>query len=965
MKNNYQIVAFFLIVFLPFITAGQGLISGKITDKKTGESIVGASVYIQGTTTGSSTDIDGKYTIKNLKPGSYNIIVSFISYKIDSLKGIKVFKDKPSLLDHQLTESTTQLSEVSVTARKKTDTEIALINTSKQSNLIVVGVSSQQIAKSQDKDASEVIRRLPGVTIMDGRFVVVRGLIERYNSVWLNNASTPSSETDKRAFSFDVLPSSMINNMVIYKTPAPEIPADFAGAFIQITTKNIPEKNSFSIGYTAGYSDGTSVKGFESYKGGKTDWLGYDDGTRKLPGIVPSTNEVLVLQNYNAEGLTDEQRAYRKQSMLDISHSFSTISSYKNSTAPLDNKFNIDFSRIINAGNLKIGNITALSYKMAYSTDNILRAKVESYGASTTGITYDKLYNDAKYDKTVGIGAISNWSLSSGKNVVEFNNMFNQTGISTTIIRTGIDHYRDDNKVYKTMLGYSSRTIYSGSIGGNHHLNDFNSLQWTLAYSYANQNEPDGRIIAYYASKKVHDTIIGNDTIRITSYPKFNLEDFSTSSANANARLFSNVKENNYNGNINYQHTFNFGKFTPEIKAGVFGEKKNRDYYIRTFTEKWSTINHDLSILGQPIDSVYDPGNFNFQDGAIFQEATDRSDMYKIDHTLYAGYLAVKIPIGKVVSVYGGLRIEKDEIILSGPDMNREFATQEKRDTLNYFPSLNITFNITEKHLVRLAFGQTINRPEFREFAPTAFYDFKDNVTVYGNPKIKSCYVNNYDFRYEWYPSAGEMITVGGFYKEFKNPIEATLTPASGGEWNLQYLNAIKATSLGAEIDIRKGFQNWSKKHNFLKYFRNFSLILNAAYIKSTVETDTQYRFVLDKKRPMFGQSPYVVNAGLYYQTANNDFSVSLLYNVFGKRIIGVGTPAFPNSYEMPRHNLDLTIHKRIGKNLTVKFGVKDILNQEVVIQQLWKADNLPDLVVKQKAYKPGRLFSFGITLSI
>ena len=953
MKYTALLVFFLLIEFQSFTALGQGSIQGKITDIKTKESIVGASVYFQGTTVGSSTDIDGNYIIKNVKPGTYNIIVSFISYKIDTIRGIKVRKDEITKLDHGLTETTTQLSEISVTARKKTDTEISIINTSKQSNLIVVGVSSQQIAKSQDKDASEVIRRLPGVTIMGGRFVVVRGLIERYNTVWLNNASTPSSETDQRAFSFDVLPSNMINNMVIYKTPAPEIPADFAGAFIQISTKNIPDKNSISFGYTAGYNDQTSIRGFEKYQGGKTDWLGFDDGTRKLPGDVPSTNEVLILQDYN-NGSPEEQ-AYRKQRMLDIAHSFSTISSSTNMTAPLDNKFNFDFSQIINAGKVKIGNVTALSYKLNHNTDQIERSKVESYGTTTSGVTYSKLYYDTEYDESVGIGAISNWSLSTGKNVFEFNNLFNQTGVSSTIIRNGIDHYRDDNKVYKTMLGYASRTIYSGSIGGNHNLNDENSIKWTLGYSYANESEPDSRLINYYAPKK-------NDT---TYYP-YQLEYSATANADANARLFSNVKENNYNGNVNYQHIFTFGNFKPELKAGLFAELKNRDFYIRPFGVIWAKTGFiNQEILHQPIDSVYFEGNFNYQNGVIYREVYDPGYQYKIDNTLYAGYLAIRIPVGKILNIYGGVRVESNKMILSGPDPNREFTVLTTRDTLNFFPSVNLTININEKNLIRLAYGQTINRPEFREVAPFAFYNFKENVTVYGNPNIKSCYINNFDLRYEWYPSPGEMITIGGFYKSFNSPIEATWVPASGGEWDLHYLNALNGTSLGAEIDIRKGFQNWGKKHNFLRYFRNFSIVLNAAYIRSRVETDPQYLFVLDHNRPMYGQSPYIVNAGIYYQTAKNDFSVSLLYNVFGKRIVGIGTPDIPNSYEMPRNILDFTILKRFGKNLAIKFGIKDILNQEVLIQQTMKSENLPDALIKVKAYSPGRQFSFGITYTL
>ncbi|MCX6306461.1 MAG: carboxypeptidase-like regulatory domain-containing protein [Bacteroidetes bacterium] len=954
MKHYIILLTVLFLEFLSFTALSQGSIQGKITDIKTKESIVGASVFLKGTTIGASTDIEGNYLIKNVKPGTYNIVVSFISYKVDTITGVKVTKDKVTTLDHGISETMTQLSEVSVTARKKTDTEISVISASKQSNLIIVGVSSQMIAKSQDKDASEVIRRLPGVTIMGGRFVVVRGLTERYNTVWLNNASTPSSETDQRAFSFDILPSNMIANMVIYKTPAPEIPADFAGAFIQISTKNIPEKNSLGFGYTVGYNDGASLKEFQKYQGGKTDWLGFDDGTRKLPGIIPSTNEVLQLQDYGGGG-TPEENAYRKQRMLDIARSFSSISSSTGRTAPLDNKFNVDFSHIFNAGNMKIGNITALSYKLSHSIDEIERLKVESYGTTNSGVTYSKSYQDLENDEGVGIGAISNWSLSTGKSVFEFNNLFNQTGISSTIVRTGIDHYRDDNRVYKTMLGYASRTIYSGSIGGSHNMNEFNSLKWTLGYSYANQSEPDNRLINYYAPKK-------NDS---TYYP-FQLDYTATANADGNARLFTGVKENIYNGNVNYQHTFNFGKFTPELKTGIFGERKNRDFYVRPFGVIWAktgVINQE--ILHQPIDSVYNETNFNFQDGVIYREVYDPGYQYKIENTLLAGYLALRIPVGKFLNIYGGLRVENNKLVLWGPNANREMAVQTTRDTLNLFPSVNITFNINEKNLIRLAYGRTINRPEFREVAPFAFYNFKENVTVYGNPGIKSCYIDNYDLRYEWYPSPGEMITVGAFYKKFDSPIEATWVPASGGEWDLHYLNALNGNSIGAEVDIRIGLQNWSNKHNFLRTFRNFSFVLNAAYIRSRVETNPEYLFVLDHNRPMYGQSPYIVNAGIYYQTLKNDLSVSLLYNVFGKRIVGIGTPDIPNSYEMPRNILDFTIQKRIGKNLTLKFGVKDILNQEVLIQQTMKTEGLPDVIIKVKAYAPGRIFSFGINYTI
>ncbi len=244
MKKN----TFFLLCLLAYSSYAfsQGSIQGIVRDKKTKESIVGANVYLLGTTAGQSTNMEGFYRLDNLKAGVYRVVVSFISYKSDTLSSVRVQDGKTTQLDFAIEEVTTQLTGVTITERKKTDTDISIISSIKQSNQIVVGVSSQQIAKSQDKDASEVIRRLPGVTITDGRFVIVRGLVERYNSVWLNNAPAPSTETDRRAFSFDVIPSNLINNILIYKTPAPEIPADFAGAHIQIFTKNQPEENKIS-----------------------------------------------------------------------------------------------------------------------------------------------------------------------------------------------------------------------------------------------------------------------------------------------------------------------------------------------------------------------------------------------------------------------------------------------------------------------------------------------------------------------------------------------------------------------------------------------------------------------------------------------------------------------------------------------------------------------------------------------
>jgi len=299
--------------------AQTGVIKGNIKDGNTNETLIGATVVIQGTTIGSTTDFDGNFRIERVNPGSYNLVVSFISYDTQIIR-VEIAKGEEKTLDVALKTATVDIAEVEVVAKRRDNTEISMLSNLKSGNLIVSGITAQQIGKSQDKDAAEVIRRVPGITITDGRFVVVRGLIERYNSVMLNGATAPSFEADKRAFSFDAIPSGMINNILIYKSPAPELPADFAGAAINIETKSVADENSLIISYGTKYVENTTFKNdFQTYKGGKTDWLGFSDNSRDIPAAVPGTdafNELYVWKN------ADDYKQKTAQ-LVDISKSFS------------------------------------------------------------------------------------------------------------------------------------------------------------------------------------------------------------------------------------------------------------------------------------------------------------------------------------------------------------------------------------------------------------------------------------------------------------------------------------------------------------------------------------------------------------------------------------------------------------------------------------------------------------------
>jgi hypothetical protein len=944
------------LAFTPAISQ-NGSLKGTIVSKTNHETIPGANVFLQGTTLGTSTDLDGNYAINYIPAGEYVVVGSFISYKPDTLYNIKIEKGKTVILNFELEEVVFALEGVNIVAKKQTDTEISMISTIKQSNLIINGVSAAQISKSQDKDAAEVIKRVPGVTIMDDRFVYVRGLSERYNSVWINNTSSPSTESDQRAFSFDVIPSNMIDNILVYKTPAPELPSDFAGATIQIFTKNVPDENHFGISYQASFIEGTSFNNFYAYKGGKTDFLGFDDGTRKLPGIVPSTADMYTLQDYR-DGTPPEVIQARKTELTAIGRSFQETSTANKSTAPIDNKLSVDFAFNINSDKVKISNVTSLSYKYGFFSDQVQRATFEVYDTINDKSVYIYSFLDDVYRKNVQIGGIHNWSFTTKRSVYEFRNLFNQIGSSRMTYRNGIDFYRDANKVQAYELAYMSRTIYSGQISGNHKFIDDNLiLTWIGGFSYGGKLEPDVRRIYTVSTRVLGDSGEYN-------YLPYKLDYASTVNTESNGRLFSETKEYIFTGSVNIEYKMLFGSWQPSIKAGIYIDDKSRDFHLRTFGISRAAMqqNFNNKILYQPVDSVYADTNFNFNNGVKLEENTVPEYSYNANTRLIAGYIGLKLPFLNNFSLYGGIRVEKFDRFLGGFQAVQSETPDIVLDTLNIYPSAVLTYNISNKSLFRLSYGTTVNHPEYREIAPYAFYDFEQSATVYGNPELKDCYIQNLDFRFEYYPSPTDFLNAGFFYKKFRNPIEMNLFPASNG-WDFVAVNAIKATDYGAEVEFRKSFASLNGESAFAGMMKKVSFTFNGTYIVGTVEKNDDY--VRDKKRALYGQSPYVINAGLYYQDEMRGWSGSLLFNMIGKRIVIVGTPTIPNVYEMPRALLDFTISKRFGNNFTLKFGAKNLIDDPVVWRQTFKVI-IQDQEVERsqdiRSFTPGR--SYYLTFS-
>jgi outer membrane receptor for ferrienterochelin and colicin len=960
MQRKIYLLVLLTYLLLPFagsaiLNAQSSVIEGTVSDAQTGETLVGANILIQGTTSGTITDFDGNFKISNLKQGSYNLVISYISYD-QQILNVKVTEGESSRLEVRLKAASLNLESVKVTGTRRTDTEMALMSSIRVTNLVANGISSQQIGRTQDKDAAEVLKRVPGITINEGKFIIVRGLTERYNSVLLNSITAPSSESDVRAFSFDVVPSSMIDNIIVYKSPAPELPADFGGAVVKVITKNTAEKNSLSLSYSTAHVSGTSFNDFYTFKGGAYDKLGFADQSYELPRAFPSTREMMDDLQYPPLN-TD-----KKARLTEIAKTFNSRWLPTAEQAFLNQNFSMNSSSRFVIGKLTFGNISSVQYALSNNHDLQHSAFYQSLDtASNQRPPLQDFYN-AKYTQSARIGVIHNWLIVFGNNQkIEFRNFFSHTGNKNTIIKNGIDYYSTSagDTIRSTEMRFDTRMMYSGQLAGTHTIfNQKTAIDWVIGMSKANKNQPDIRRLRYmkfYNSDDPGDPNNGKYRLLFQSFPV----------PGDAGRLYLYNTENIYNAGMNIDQRFPGLLEKLSVKAGIFLEKRFREFSSRNIGLT-AAGNYSMFIKSfLPLDSLFQEANYDYDKGIVYKESSPYNNFYKIDNNLSAAYLGINIPVGSSVKLYTGARMEKYYRLMYGFQKDPTVSPNVKYDTTNLFISANLSWNITEKQVLRGSWGQTVNRPEFREVSAFAYSDFEIGALFYGKQDLKSSYIDNFDIRYEWYPEQGEMITLSGFYKAFSSPIELSYLSDDNAR-EFQYQNADKATSLGVELDIRKnlGFVP------AVPFMDKLMLIFNASVIRSVLTTsDPRER---DRERVMQGQSPYIVNSVLYYQDDSLGLMVSLAYNRIGKRIVVVGTTNTPHTWEMPRNSLDFTLSKKVGKYLELKAGIRDILANPVQWTQFsdirtdrngdGSRESASSLENDSFSYTPGRQFNIGFT---
>jgi len=890
---------FFSLISLFFtqIFAQKSTLSGIMTDEVTAEPLIGASIsYMQdGSPVGTVSDWDGSYLLENIPAGAVQFIVRYTGYQPDTLN-LTFTAGEQKQADIKLATAVETLAGVLVVGKVDRSAAAALQLLQQRSPAMLTGIASRDIERSPDRTTGDVLKRVSGTTVQDNKFVIVRGLADRYNTALLNGLYLPSTEPDRKAFAFDLFPSAMVSNLLIFKTATPDLPGEFAGGVVQVNTKEVPDEPFFKIALGTSYNSQSTFEPYQFYSGSKTDILGYDNGSRDLPTGVTK------------EGLTNIDTRYDVSRLVKNDWQ---VNSYESMRPGL----NMQLSGATRVGR-NFGVMGAFTYNNTPRIVNHVRA---DYNVGPN-LPENQLYKnqDTQYRKDVSMGGMLNLTYKVSDNFkIGLNNLVSFDGQDQFVFRFG-EEYEQQRFTNAYSFWYESTRLVINQLITESDLNG-KGLKLKAAVSYNNiyRNTPSLRRMTYTRTFDAEEGQGFDAYIPFSAAP----------SPNYAGRFYSAQTEESINGNVDLKIPYRIGASENQIKIGAFGENRDRAFDARVLGYTVARNNKfDYNLLKLPIQSLFEEENIS-ESGFVLRESTNPNDSYEAGGKTIGGYAMVEQMIGPKLRVIAGARVENfSQSLLTSTfgGMPIDF----EREVTDVLPSLNLSYALTEKSNLRFAASQTVSRPNFRELAPFSFYDFNLSLAVIGNPDLERAKITNLDLKYELFASAGEAISISTFYKYFQNPIEQFYEVLGSGTRNINFKNAKQAVNYGAELEFRM------KLGRVADVLSNFYVFANLAYISSEIDVSVDPSTQLNGNRPLQGQSPYILNGGIAYSNPTIGFDATVLFNRIGRRIWLVGSNSYLDTYENPRNLFDLQFAKRVFKNGEIKLNISDILNNEFVYYQ-------------------------------
>lgn len=922
------IFAGFLILVGLSTFAQKAIIRGQITDKSNGETLPFANIYVKDDVSkGTTSDLDGNYTLK-LDPGTYTIVFSFTSFanteKEMTLEAGETYEENV-----QMGTSNEVLVEFTVTKEKKASSTMAAFDREKmKATNMVDGTSSEQMKKTGDGDAGEVIKRVTGVSVEGGKHVYVRGLGDRYTKTILNSMEIPGLDPDRNTVQMDIFPTNLIDNITVYKTFTPNLPGDYTGGLVNIVTKDFPTSKTLS--FSAGYAYNTVTtfnSNFILYPKGSFDFLGFDDGGRKMP--------VTTYQEFPDPALNDSE-------LTTLTKKFGSQMAVAPATALMNQSYSFGIGNQLNheEKDLDYGYNFYLNYQNNYNFyENV---KYNAYRKDPDSTVYD-LFPDRRSNGQMGQQNVI-WSALLGQSIkinklhkISLNLFHTQNGQSQAADLNEVNFELNPATLLKQGLQYTQRSVSNLNLSGKHTLVKNKWLaNWSLSPSYSTIVDPD-----------IRSTVLEYE--EDTQNPGEYIYSLNQSVGGEIRRIFRDLSEYNINSKFDFEYTFKKkDSLESKIKFGASETFKSRSFDV-----------YDFVFNVEGITSVPNDPNWFFEDENIWTVDTDQgtyadgerelANSFDATQMILGAYVMNEFPVNEKFKAVYGVRAEKVVNKYTGQDNTGTVVFNDSvvLDELNFLPAVNLVYalkdSLFETMNLRASYAQTLARPSFREKSIAQIYDPIQGRRYNGNIDLLQTTIHNADLRWEYFYGRTEVLSVSAFYKKFINPIEIVSFEVAPNE--VKPTNAGEADVYGIELEARKRI-GWTEK-DYIKFYAgaNFTYVesridMNKVQIDkgTTTQTEKEVREanaregeVISDYRPMFGQSPFLVNAFMSFSQDSLGIDANLSYNVQGKRLAVIGIGAISDVYEQPFHSLNFKISKKFGQNMQWKgsLTIQNILDSE------------------------------------
>ncbi|MCS7090654.1 MAG: TonB-dependent receptor [Limisphaera sp.] len=914
----------------------SGVVEGRVISTWDAEPLAGVAVSVRGTTLATVTDAEGRYRLVGVPPGRHTLVFARSGFVRTLVTDVLVAEGQTSRVEANLRPEFLEREEYVVTAAEMNEQTTRLLLERKEAASVMDTVGADFLSRVGVNDAAEAVSKVTGVTVVDGRFAVIRGLSDRYTSATLNGGEIPSADPYRKAVQLDLFPAEMISQVSIQKTFTPDQPGGFTGGSIDLRTKAFPERFSFKSSGGASYnSQATFNDRYLSYSGGSRDWTGMDDGSRAEPEAlarIPNPAALPVAFPATPEGLAAAQ-GYR-----DLLRSFPSreLGGRAGEAPPLNHSGSFSLGDTFEWWNRRFGWFLAASYDRKFQHYEGRQQRyswpIVPAGTSPQEANMRADLQDTRSTMEVAWGSLANVAVELlPGHTVGFTFLYSQNADDVTRLRIGpasLANLTEGNTAYLNELHWTERNLQTYQWRGEHSFTRLWDLEtrWLVSLSTTTQDEPDYRLFNFIQNPGGTINFAGSSGVPEPS--------------GGPTRYFRHLKEDNTTYKLDFSLPVHLWHAEPaRFKWGGYASASERLFRERTYTLRPGQQNFTGNPLTFPNELLSD-ALLNFEErrhprtGAVtgyrmFTFFADEMGGSRLDgrQEILAGYGMVELPLVGSWKLVAGARVESTLLEVDSASRlgGSGFNTIEQSDVL---PAAGVIWEVVTNMNVRLHFAQTVARPTFREFSRLRSYDVTGDEVFTGNPRLIMSAVDNYDLRWEWFRRPGEVFALGGFYKFVLHPIEKVALDARNND-NISYINSPEAEVYGLELEARTAL-DWISP-----MLASWSLGFNAAWIVSEVLNTEQIQAtkaevgLRQKTRPLYDQSPYVVNTDLTWESSRWGTTLTLAFNVAGERLYLVNNAGY-DVYEQPAPQLDLFISQRLGKHWRLKFSAKNLLDPDI-----------------------------------